>query len=201
MVRSGVDSTVVVLARLRRLAQSVAPQTPKVDEALPAVRALFADAAVPFRLVGGIAVVHHGYPRFTEAVDVLVASTPQATLDAKLAAHGFTRESRTRLRHMATGVRVDLLIAGDPRPRAGDPPYPDPSTMTPSPRDATVAGLAPLLELKLRAHRHQDLADVVALLELVDEGRYVELESQVAPELRPKLAELWRDALEELALG
>jgi hypothetical protein len=42
---------------------------------------------------------------------------------------------------------------------------------------------------------------VVALLKRVDDGRYVELESQIARELRPKLAEMRRDALEELALG
>ena len=179
----------------------MAEQTLSVDEALPAVRALFAEAGVPFRLVGGIAVVHHGYARMTEDIDVLVAAAGPAALDALLASHGFTRESRTRLRHVATGVRVDLLVAGDPGPRSGDAPYPDPSTVTPSPHDAAVAGLAPLLELKLRAHRHQDLADVVALLKRVDDGRYIELESQVARELRPKLAEMRRDALEELALG
>jgi|HubBroStandDraft_2_1064218.scaffolds.fasta_scaffold507954_1 hypothetical protein len=179
----------------------MAEQTLSVDEALPAVRALFAQAGVAFRLVGGIAVVHHGYARMTEDIHVLVAAGGPGVLDSLLALHGFARESRTRLRHTATGVRVDLLIAGDPGPRAGDAPYPDPSTVAPSPRDAAVVGLAPLLELKLQAHRHQDLADVVALLKRVDDARYIELESQLARELRPKLAEMRRDALEELALG
>jgi hypothetical protein len=179
----------------------MAEQTLSVDEALPAVRALFAEAGVAFRLVGGIAVVHHGYARMTEDIDVLVAAEGPAALDPLLAPHGFTRESRTRLRHVPTGVRVDLLVAGDPGPRAGDAPYPDPSTVTSSPHDAAVAGLAPLLELKLRAHRYQDLADVVALLKRMEDSRYIELESQVVRELRPKLGELRRDALEELALG
>ncbi len=179
----------------------MAEHTLSVDEALPAVRALFAQAGVAFRLVGGIAVVHHGYARMTEDIDVLVDAAGPAALDPLLAHHGFARESRSRLRHVATGVRVDLLIAGDPGPRAGDARYPDPGTVAPSPRDEAVADLAPLLELKLRAHRHQDLADVVALLKRVDDGRYIELESQIARELRPRLAEMRRDALEELALG
>jgi hypothetical protein len=178
----------------------VARETPSVDEALPAVRRLFEEAGILYKLVGGIAVVHHGYARMTEDIDVLVDGARLDGLVAHLAAHDFARESPTRLRHLPTGVRVDLLIAGTSMPRPGSPPYPSPDALPSSDADAAFVGLAPLLQLKLRAHRHQDLADVVALLQRVDDARYLELEAQTPRELRERLGELRRDALEELAL-
>lgn len=192
------DPTTQVLARLRRIAQSMAPTTAPVDEALPALRKLLDDAGVPYKLVGGIAVVHHGYARMTDDIDVIVDGASHGALDAHLAAHGFVRQSRARLLHVPTGVRVDLLIGGDLGPRPGDPPYPAPQAIVASPRDPSVAGLAGLLGLKLRAKRHQDLADIVALLKGVDDSAYVTLEADIAAELRPALADLRRDALEEL---
>jgi hypothetical protein len=55
--------------------------------------------------------VHHGYARTTEDVDVLVEAGTADRLDAQLPLYGFERATRTRLRHVATSVRVDLLIA------------------------------------------------------------------------------------------
>lgn len=194
------SSTLETLARLRKLTQSMNPKTASVDEALPAARALFAAAHLPFKLVGGIAVVHHGYSRSTEDIDVLVSADGHARLDAVLTTHGFERESRSRLRHRKTGVRIDLIVAGEHGPRPDAPPYPSPESVTPSATDADVVGLAPLLMLKLRARRYQNLADVVALLKLVDDAHFVALEAELPADLRGTLSDLRRDAKEELAL-
>ena len=175
-------------------------ETPAIDDALPALRALLADAGARYKLVGGVAVVHHGYARMTDDIDVLVDPASLPAIDARSSAYGFTRASGSRLVHGRTGVRVDLLVAGAPGPRPGDPPYPAPDGVAASPRDAAVVDLGPLLEMKLRARRHQDLADVVALLKIVDDGRYVALEAEMPVDLRPALARLRDDALEELAL-
>jgi hypothetical protein len=113
------DPTGRLLRRLRSFALPMNPELPAVDAALPALRALMRDAGVAFKLVGGVAVVHHGYARTTEDVDVL------------------------------------------------------------------------------RAARHRDLADVVELLKRVNEGQYLELEAEMAGELRPRLAALREDALAE----
>jgi hypothetical protein len=193
-----VDRTTQALGRLRRFAQAMDPTTAPIEAALPAVRALLDAAAVPYRFVGGVAVVHHGYARTTDDIGVLVDGADLAALDGKLAAFDFVRESRSRLRHAPTGVRVDLLVGGDPSPRAGEPPYPSPASVATSEEDAAFAALAPLLELKLRARRHQDLADVVELLKKLDDARYVAVEASVDARLRTRLAELRRDALEEL---
>jgi hypothetical protein len=172
---------------------------PPVDSALDPVRTLFRDAGVAFKIVGGVAVVHHGYPRTTEDVDVLVDSGTSERLEAALATHGFERVSAARLRHLATGVRVDLLVAGCPLPRVGSGSYPSPQDLAGSTRDPDVVALPGLLGLKLRAGRHRDLADVVELLKRLDEAHYLEVETLVDGALRADLATLRRDALEELA--
>jgi hypothetical protein len=91
-----------------------------------------------------------------------------------------------------------LLVAGDANPRGV--PYPSPTADLASATDVHVISLPGLFDLKLSARRHQDLADLVALLKPIDDPHYIELESQVTASLRPALAELRRDALEELAL-
>ncbi len=194
-----VDATAQVLARLRRFVGEMAPDLPPVDSALDPVRGLFRDAGVAFKIVGGVAVVHHGYPRTTEDVDVLVESGASERLEAALVAHGFERVSAARLRHTETGVRVDLLVAGSPLPRVGAGFYPSPQALPGSARDPDVIALPGLLGLKIRAGRHQDLADVVELLKRLDEAHYIEAEAMVDGPLRADLAALRRDALEELA--
>ncbi|MGH7281456.1 MAG: hypothetical protein ACRELY_08045 [Polyangiaceae bacterium] len=193
------STTLDSLARARKLAQSMDPEIPPADEALPAVRALFAAAKVPFKIVGGIAVVHHGYARATEDIDVLVPLGSEAAIDAVLEKHDFVRESRARLRHAPTRVRVDLLIEGDAIPRAATMTYPSPMRVSASAADGDVISLSELVTLKLFAHRHQDLADVVALLKNLDDAHYLELEGQTPAQLRKTLADLRRDAQEELA--
>ncbi len=66
-------------------------------------------------------------------------------------------------------------------------------------RDPAIVSLAGLLELKMRAGRHRDVADAVELLKRLDEAHYIEAEASVSASLRPHLAELRRDALDELA--
>ncbi len=84
----------------------MSPELPAVDVALGEVRRLLEDAGVRFKLVGGVAVVHHGYARTTEDVDVLVEGGAVGRLAPTIASHGFTQQSAARLRHVATGVRV-----------------------------------------------------------------------------------------------
>jgi hypothetical protein len=195
------DSTAQVLARLRRFVRPMAPDLPPVDSALDAIRKLFSDARVAFKIVGGVAVVHHGYPRTTEDVDVLVESATAERLQTALGANGFERVSAARLRHTATGVRVDLLVAGSPLPRTGAGSYPSPQALRGSSRDPDIVDLPGLLGLKVRAARHRDLADVVELLKRLDKEPYIEVEAAVDAALRWDLARLRRDALEELAAG
>jgi hypothetical protein len=163
------------------------------------VRDLLAASGVRYLIVGGLAVVHHGYVRTTEDIDLLVEKDVWARLTPLLASKGFERIGTTdRVRHLASGVRVDLLVEGTTIPRPRAVPFPAPEPARASAGDATVADLPLLVELKLRAQRHQDLADVVALVKHLDDGAYLALEASVPRELRSSLARLREDALEEL---
>ena len=169
------------------------------DQALPPLRALLREAGVPFKIVGGVAVHHHGFERATEDLDVIVEASAVARMQATLQAHGFERESSSRLRHVETGVRVDVLVSGVPLARRPEHTFPRPQDIEPSPRDGEVAGLGPLLRLKLLAGRHRDVADVVELLKMLEDAEYIHIEAAIDPELRSTLAQLRDEALEELS--
>lgn len=194
------DSTAVALAGATAFARAMRPELPQVDQGLAALRRLLAEAGVPHALVGGVAVLHHGYVRATRDLDLLLARADLARLEPLLDRHGFERPAPNRLQHVASGVDVDLLFAGEPRPRPGAPPYPSPLELGRSAREPDVVDLPALFELKLTAARHQDLADIVALLKGLDESGYLAVESRLRPELRALLLRLRRDALDELAL-
>lgn len=172
---------------------------PEVEVALPALRSLLSSAGVPYLVVGGVAVIHHGYERTTKDLDVLIGGGCEASIDPLLSRFGFQRLSSARLRHEPTGVQVDTLVAG--RAMVGPRPHvlPEPDSLGSSAADPHIVSLRGLVELKLRAHRQQDIADVVALLKLRSELEYIELEGALARELRPELFRLWSDAQEELS--
>ena len=184
-------------SRVVAFARSVRSDVPAVDEALAELRALLAREGVPYAIVGGVAVVQHGYVRTSLALDVLLDREGLERLRPALAAVGFERVGARKWRHGPTGAGVDLLVAGEPIPPAGRGVFPEPAQLERSDVEPDVAALAPLVELKLAAHRHQDVADVVGLLQLLDEGRYLGLEAALPASLRPEVARLRTEALEE----
>lgn len=170
---------------------------PAVDDALVALRGLLQHVGVDYVLVGGLAVVHHGYVRTTRDIDLLVARGDLPSLQGAAARHGFSVEGERRLRHDVSGVAVDLLFAADEIPPRGTALFPGPSQVPRSADEPDVVALPALVELKLRAGRRQDLADVVGLLRLLDDGGYLEVEARIPPELRGVVAELREEALAE----
>jgi len=192
------DATILTLASLRRFARTVSADLPASDEALPALRALLDAARVPYKIVGGLAVIHHGYPRFTKDIDVLVGRAALDGLDAHLKTFGFERARPHRLIHSATQVHVDLLVEGDLIPRAMVAAFPAPDSIAASAADSGYVGLTPLIELKLHSARAQDRADVTALLKCVDDNAYLALEAAMPPRLRSMVATIREEALEEL---
>ncbi|MCA9623457.1 MAG: hypothetical protein KC731_30760 [Myxococcales bacterium] len=72
------------LARLAQLGRAVGAETRDVTAALRALRELLREARVEHRLVGGLAVLHHGYPRLTEDIEALVEAGGVARLKGLL---------------------------------------------------------------------------------------------------------------------
>jgi hypothetical protein len=118
-------------------------------------------------------------------------------LEPVLAAGRFAVAGPRRWRHEASGVEIDLLFAGEAIPPTARRNYPEPEAVPRSRREPDIADLGPLLDLKLAAGRHQDLADVVGLVQGLDDASYLRTESTVDADLRVRLAELRHDALEE----
>jgi hypothetical protein len=83
------------------------PDLPQVDGALGAVRALLEDAGAKFKIVAGVAVVHHGYARTTVDVDVLLGLDEVRYTEVKAAVDRDLRPALADLRRDALEELAD----------------------------------------------------------------------------------------------
>ena len=134
------------------------------------------DLAIPYAIVGGMALDAHGYRRLTVDVDLLVTSDGLKTIHEKLEGLGYVPPftGSKQLRDTENGVRIEFLVAGQfpgdgkPKPVA----FPDPSETATRIDGIAYLALPKLVELKLASGmtggvaRFKDLlTDVVALIE------------------------------------
>jgi hypothetical protein len=129
-------------------------------------------AAIPYAIVGGMAVNAHGHHRTTADVDVLLSSQGFEEFQRRFVPKNYaTHEGRPRRFVDRTNeVKVDFLITGR-FPGSGKPgpiAYPDPVAVGTRIEDASVIDLPTLIQLKLAARRYQDFADVVSLIGVHD---------------------------------
>jgi hypothetical protein len=154
------------------------------------------EAGIPWVLVGGMALVAHGYRRFTEDVDILLSPDGLAAFRNHLLGRGyvprFAGAERT-FTDTETGVRIEVLASGDfpgdgkPKPVA----FPNPEDVRFERDGLWLIRLEPLIELKLASglsaeHRLRDLADVQDLI------RRLELPLDLADALHPSVADAYR---------
>ena len=119
---------------------------------------LMRTAAIPGVVIGGVAVVLHGYVRTTKDVDILLPP-PLEPLADLLTAHGYTFD-RDRREFVKQGVPVQLVLPE----QVGEL-----STAGVEIEGITTVTLADLINMKLRSGstnllRAQDLADVIGLI-------------------------------------
>jgi hypothetical protein len=169
-----------------------------VHETLRRITQRLNDLAIPYAVVGGMAMFAHGFRRFTEDVDLLVTRESMNRIMAELEGLGYVKPfqaSTTKLRDTSTGVQIEFLITGGfpgdgkPKPVA----FPDPAAVSVEIGGARYIGLQPLVELKLAsgtaAHRMKDLGDVQELIKTLRLPR--ELSQQLNPFVRARYEELW----------
>lgn len=154
---------------------------------------------IDFAVVGGMALFHHGFRRFTEDVDLLV--TPEALEQAhrQLEGLGYVApfNGSKQLRDTQHGVLIEFLVSGQfpgdgkPKPVA----FPDPSGKGVEINGIPILRLADLIELKLASGmtnpgRLKDLADVQELIRVrkLPEN----FKDQLNPYVREKFVELLR---------
>ena len=173
-------------------------KTDPVHETLRNITSRLDALSIPYAVVGGMALVAHGYDRTTVDVDLLL--TPQGLDAARENLEGLGYVSAfagsKNLRDTSTGVRIEFLITGQfpgdgkPKPVA----FPDPASSSIELDGIRYLRLPTLVELKLAsgmsaAHRLKDLADVQELIKALQLPR--EFGDGLNPYVREKFTELW----------
>jgi hypothetical protein len=159
------------------------------------------ELGIPFVVVGGIAMFHHGFRRFTEDVDLLVTAEDLVRIHEHLDGLGFVRPFSTskNLRDAANGVKIEFLITGEypgdgkPKPVA----FPNPLDVVELRDGIKVLQLPRLIELKLASYmtgkaRSKDLGDVEELI------RTLSLPRDFASQLNPYVASLFVEKWDEI---
>jgi hypothetical protein len=157
-----------------------------------------------YALIGGLALVAHGYRRFTEDIDVLMTPDTLAAFRQHFVGRGyasapaFTGASKT-FRDTQTGVRIEIITTGeypgDGKPKAVS--FPNPADVRLEREGLWLITLEKLIELKLASglsapHRLKDLADVQELIVRLKLPQ--ELADQLDASVQPEYQRLWQIA-------
>jgi len=153
---------------------------------------------IDYLVIGAIALMAYGYPRFTEDIDLIVDANGLERFHHELVGLGYAPAfpgARKRFRATRDGVPIELISAGE-YPGDGKPKpvsFPQPSEATVEIDGVKFVTLAKLIELKLASgmtapDRLKDLADVQELIKL--RGLSGEFAERLNPYVREKYLEL-----------
>ena len=154
---------------------------------------------IEYVLVGGMALVFHGYRRETVDVDVILNEDGRERFVETVVGRGYVQQfpgAKKRFRDSETGVEIDVLVHGD-YPGDGKPKpvvIPRPQEVSTEIDGIRVITLEKLIELKLASgisasDRLRDLADVQELIKIKKlDSEYAE---RLNPYVREKYLELW----------
>lgn len=169
-----------------------------VHLALERLARLLDEQAIPYAVIGAMALNQWGYRRVTVDIDLLLTPDGLRALKAAALGLGYVEKSpgSRGLRDTVAGVDVDVVLAGeypgDGRPKAVA--FPDPAQAAVRGQRVALLPLPCLIELKLAsgmsaAHRLKDLADVIELVRALSlpKGLGDSLDGSV----RGKYEELW----------
>ena len=154
---------------------------------------------IDYMVIGAVALLAHGYPRFTEDIDLVLTSEGLEALHQKLIGLGYVPAfpgAKKRLRSTRDGVTIEVMTTGeypgDGRPKPVS--IPEPSAASTEIDGVQVVTFEKLIELKLASgmtapHRLKDLADVQELIRIRQlQPEFVE---RLDPYVRGKFLELY----------
>jgi hypothetical protein len=134
------------------------------------------ERGIDYMVIGAVALLAHGYPRFTEDIDLVMTAEGLGRFHEELVGLGYVPAfpgARKRLRATTGGVTIEVMTTGefpgDGRPKPVSMPVPsEASTEIDGIRFVT---LEKLIELKLASgisapDRLKDLADVQELIKI-----------------------------------
>jgi len=161
---------------------------------------------IAYAVVGGMAMVAHGYERTTIGVDILITSEGLKAARQSLEGHGYLPafHGSKSLRDTETGVRIGFVVSGGypgdgkPKPVA----FPEPQQASVEIDGIRFVNLPGLIELKLASGmtnpgRLRDLADVQELIRALNLP--ADYAGQLNPYVRDKFAELWASLQNDVA--
>ena len=154
---------------------------------------------IDYMVIGAVALLAHGYPRFTEDIDLVLTPEGLEAFHRELVGLGYIpafQGAKKRLRSTRHGVTIKVMTTGE-YPGDGKPKpvsIPEPSTASTEIDGIQVVTFAKLIELKLASgmtapHRLKDLADVQELIKI--RGLEPEFAEQLDPYVRGKFLELY----------
>jgi len=190
-MRSGGDLAIQEAARFFM-------KTDPVHQALQNIARNLEGLGIPYAVVGGMALVAHGYNRTTVDVNVLVTSKGLEAAHKELEGRGYLPAfpGSRGLRDTQTGVRIEFVVTGqypgDGKPKPVAFPLPEATSIEIG--GVRYVRLNTLIELKLASGmthpgRLRDLADVQELIRTL--GLRSEFAEQLHPYVREKFHELW----------
>ena len=178
----------------------------KLDNALARLCRDLDEHHIDYAVIGAVALLAHGYPRFTEDIDILLTPEGLEAFHRELVGRGYLPKfdgARKKLRSASGGVSVEVITSGE-YPGDGRPKpvrFPSPAEAAVEIGGVRVVTLEKLIELKLASgmtapHRLRDLADVQELIKARGlDARFV---ARLDPYVHDKYLELWR-AVEQAA--
>src|SRR5712692_4473849 len=171
----------------------------KLNNALMRLVADLKEHQIDYQVIGAIALMAHGYPRFTEDIDIILTPDDLEKFHRELIGLGYAPAfpgARKRLRSTRDGVRIDVVASGE-YPGDGKPKpvrFPNPLEASVEIDGVRFATLEKLIELKLASgmtapDRLKDLADVQEMIKIKSlDGEFAD---RLNPYVREKYLELF----------
>lgn len=176
--------------------------TSEVNKTLKRITKRLDELGIPYAVAGGMAMIAHGYVRFTDDVDILVTREDLHRLHADVDGRGWVRpfSGSKNLRNADTGVKIKFLLAGDypgdgkPKPVA----FPNPHEVAVEIEGIKYLNVATLINLKLASYmtgrdRVKDLGDVQELMKALG------LADEVTEAIDPYVRHLYVELCDKLA--
>ncbi len=154
---------------------------------------------IDYMVIGAVALLAHGYPRFTEDIDLVLTPAGLEDFHRHLIGLGYVPAfpgAKKRLRSTRDGITIEVMTTGE-YPGDGKPKpvsIPEPSTASTEIDGIQIVTFEKLIELKLASgmtapHRLKDLADVQELIKI--RALEKDFAERLHPYVRDRFLELW----------
>jgi hypothetical protein len=154
---------------------------------------------IDYMVIGAVALLAHGYPRFTEDIDLVLTPEGLKAFHRELIGLGYVPAfpgAKKRMLATKEGITIEVMTTGE-YPGDGKPKpvsIPEPSTSSTEINGIQVVKFEKLIELKLASgmtapHRLKDLADVQELIRI--RQLQPEFAAKLDPYVRGKFLELY----------